>query len=123
MAETLVAHEQQVAKIFSDDYVFQIPGFQRPYAWTTEQAEELFDDLVTFMQTAGGLVEDMPPYFLGSIVLIKQENAPKSGRRRWSATPHHAHDPLGFHPRKRERIPRVRPDAADLRKGQRYPRH
>jgi hypothetical protein len=78
MAKTLTAHEQPVAKIFSDDYVFQIPGFQRPYAWTTEQAEELFDDLLTFMQTPGGPVEEMPPYFLGSIVLIKEETAPKA---------------------------------------------
>jgi Protein of unknown function DUF262/Protein of unknown function (DUF1524) len=78
MAKTLVAHEQPVAKIFGDDYVFRIPGYQRPYAWTTEQAQELFEDLVTFMQAAGGAVEDMPPYFLGSIVLIKDESAPEA---------------------------------------------
>lgn len=76
MAKTLVAHEQPIAKIFSDDYVFRIPGYQRPYAWTTEQARELLDDLLTFMQAAGGPVEEMPPYFLGSIVLIKEEAAP-----------------------------------------------
>ncbi|MFZ0797389.1 MAG: DUF262 domain-containing protein [Terriglobales bacterium] len=78
MARTLVAHEQPVAKIFSDDYVFRIPGYQRPYAWTTEQAEELLDDLLTFMQASGGPVEEMPPYFLGSIVLIKDESAPEA---------------------------------------------
>src|SRR5665213_2235534 len=78
MAKTLIAHEQSVAKIFSDDYVFQIPGFQRPYAWTTEQAEELVDDFLAFMQTPGGLIEEMPPYFLGSIVLIKEETSPNA---------------------------------------------
>jgi len=76
MAKTLVAHEQPITKIFSDDYVFRIPGYQRPYAWTTEQAQELFDDLLMFMQAAGGPVDEMPPYFLGSIVLIKGEGAP-----------------------------------------------
>lgn len=76
MAKTLVAHEQSITKIFSDDYVFRIPGYQRPYAWTTEQAQELIDDLLTFMQAAGGPVDEMPPYFLGSIVLIKGEGAP-----------------------------------------------
>jgi hypothetical protein len=76
MSKTLVAHEQPIAKIFSDDYVFRIPGYQRPYAWGTEQAGELLDDLTTFMQAAGGPVEDMPPYFLGSIVLIKEEATP-----------------------------------------------
>jgi uncharacterized protein with ParB-like and HNH nuclease domain len=75
MAKTLVAHEQAVTKIFSDDYVFRIPGYQRPFAWTTEQAEELLDDLLTAMQAAGGPVEAMPRYFLGSIVLIKEDAA------------------------------------------------
>lgn len=76
MSKTLVAHEQSLSKIFSDDYVFQIPGYQRPYSWTTEQARELFEDLTGFMSAVGGLVEDMPPYFLGSIVLIKDESNP-----------------------------------------------
>jgi hypothetical protein len=78
MPKTLTAQEQSLAKIFSDDYVFRIPGYQRPYAWTTEQAGELIDDLLSFMQAYGGQVEDMPPYFLGSIVLIKKEAVPES---------------------------------------------
>jgi hypothetical protein len=78
MPKTLVAHEQPIAKIFSDDYVFRIPGYQRPYAWTTVQSQELLDDLLTFMQAAGGPVEEMPPYFLVSIVLIKEEAAPQA---------------------------------------------
>ncbi|WP_082504831.1 MULTISPECIES: DUF262 domain-containing protein [unclassified Methylophilus] len=78
MSKTLVAHEQSLSKIFSDDYVFQIPGYQRPYSWTTEQARELFEDLIGFMSALGGPVESMPPYFLGSIVLIKDEANPKA---------------------------------------------
>jgi hypothetical protein len=76
MPTTLTAHEQPISRIFSNDYVFKIPPYQRPYAWTTEEAGELFDDLVDFMKTRPGEVEDMPPYFLGSIVLIKPENFP-----------------------------------------------
>jgi uncharacterized protein DUF262 len=71
MPSTLVAHEQPVSRIFSNDYVFSIPPYQRPYAWTTDQAGELFDDLIDFMENRPDNVEDMPPYFLGSIVLIK----------------------------------------------------
>lgn len=78
MAKTLVAHEQPIAKVFSDDYVFRIPAYQRPYAWTTEEARELFDDLLSFMRATGGPIEEMPPYFLGSIVLIKEETAPEA---------------------------------------------
>ena len=33
LSHTLTAKEQSLAKIFSDDYVFTIPGYQRPYAW------------------------------------------------------------------------------------------
>lgn len=36
MAKILVAHEQPIQKVFSDDYVFRIPDYQRPYAWTNE---------------------------------------------------------------------------------------
>ncbi len=78
MPTTLVAHEQPVSRVFSNDYVFRIPNYQRPYAWTREQAGDLFDDLVAFMEARSGSVENMPPYFLGSIVLIKSEIAPDS---------------------------------------------
>lgn len=76
MPTNLIAHEQPILKIFSEDYVFRIPGYQRPYAWTTEQARDLFEDLAGSMRAAGGAIEEMPPYFLGSIVLIKSEAAP-----------------------------------------------
>lgn len=69
--KTLTAEEKPVSKIFSDEYVFRIPGYQRPYAWTTEQAGELLEDFLAYMRGIPGGVEDVPPYFLGSIVLIK----------------------------------------------------
>lgn len=73
MTSTLSAKEQSLSKIFSADYVFTIPDYQRPYSWGTEQARELMEDLLDYMQTAGGKVEELAPYFLGSIVLIKRE--------------------------------------------------
>lgn len=78
MPSALVAHEQAISRIFSNDYVFKIPDYQRPYAWTTNQAQDLIDDLIGFMKAASGKVEDMPPYFLGSIVLIKTETSPNA---------------------------------------------
>lgn len=74
MAKTLVAHEQPIQKVFSDDYVFSIPDYQRPYSWTTEQARELLEDLLGFVEANPGAIADMPTYFLGSIVLIKSES-------------------------------------------------
>ena len=66
---TIKAEEKQLERIFSDDYLFQIPDYQRPYAWTTEQCGELLDDLLT----AASEDKDSS-YFLGSIVLIKDPN-------------------------------------------------
>jgi len=57
---------------------FFIPRYQRPYAWTTEHTEELLDDLWSAFTADGGAVEDMDPYFLGSIVLIKKEHHPRA---------------------------------------------
>jgi uncharacterized protein DUF262/uncharacterized protein DUF1524 len=65
--------EYPIKKIFSDDFVFNIPLYQRPYAWTTEHAGELLDDLIAFMGDSKEPIEadELTPYFLGSIVLIK----------------------------------------------------
>src|SRR5690606_20750266 len=70
---SISGQEQNLFKIFNTDYDFYIPEYQRPYSWTTVQAEELFEDLRTFFERA----ED-EPYFLGSIVLIKAEGSRKA---------------------------------------------
>ncbi len=61
-------------KVFCSDFEFHIPEYQRPYAWEDEQASELYDDLWTFMEEEGEGEE----YFLGSIVLVKEDNGPKA---------------------------------------------
>lgn len=66
--------EYSILQIFSNDFFFTIPLYQRPYAWTTEQGEELFDDLVTFAGSSKESLENLHPYFLGSIVLIKGDD-------------------------------------------------
>lgn len=75
MPRSLIAHESPISKIFSDDYAFFIPGYQRPYSWTMEQARDLLDDLLAAMQANDGSIEDMLPYFLGSVVLIKKDGS------------------------------------------------
>ena len=77
MAKTLEAHDKLIREIFEGSYQFEIPHYQRPYAWTTEQASELFDDLVSAMQDAR-VPGASSQYFLGSIVLIKNDREPKS---------------------------------------------
>src|SRR5579864_8577387 len=68
--------EYPLKKIFSDDFVFTIPRYKRAYAWTTDQSEELFQDLLRAMDSYEKSIDDLPPYFLGSIVLIKEDDEP-----------------------------------------------
>ena len=69
MPEIIKASERNLNFVFSDDYLFEIPLYQRPYAWTTEQVDELLDDLLNAMDR-----DAQSPYFLGSVVLIKNES-------------------------------------------------
>lgn len=71
MNNKITGKEYPLSKIFSSDFEYHIPGYQRPYAWTEEETGTLFDDLYEFFQT-----EPSDNYFLGSIVLIKDENKP-----------------------------------------------
>lgn len=77
MAKTLEAHDKLIREIFEGSYQFKIPDYQRPYAWTTEQTEELFNDLLSAMKDARKS-DVASQYFLGSIVLIKNDREPKS---------------------------------------------
>ena len=72
---SISASEKPILKVFCNDYVFSIPNYQRPYAWTTEHAEELIDDLLDFIKNEDQSLDDLPPYFLGSVVLIKGDKA------------------------------------------------
>ena len=73
MSKNLSGADYPLSKIFSSDFEYVIPPYQRPYAWTIDQASELFEDLHSFYQ-----YEPDEEYFLGSIVLIKEENKPHS---------------------------------------------
>lgn len=67
------ASQQNLDHVFSNAYFYEIPTYQRPYSWETEQVGELLDDLLNAMER-----NDQEPYFLGSIVLIKDEMDSKS---------------------------------------------
>lgn len=69
--------EFPIRKIFSNDFNFRIPLYQRPYSWTTEHAGELLDDLISFIGSDTSVsIDSLSPYFLGSVVLIKDEAQP-----------------------------------------------
>ncbi|MEL7141936.1 MAG: DUF262 domain-containing protein [Cyanobacteria bacterium J06573_11] len=78
MSISINAKDQPLSKVFSDDFAFSIPHYQRPYAWTTEQASELLADVCLSLENQPEAPSELPPYFLGSIVLIKQESKPEA---------------------------------------------
>lgn len=74
MTQNLIKGEEHpLCKVFSADFEYHIPQYQRPYAWTTEEAGAMLSDLLDFYET-----EKDDNYFLGSIVLVKEEGAPCS---------------------------------------------
>ena len=72
----ITGKEYPISDIFTSKFEYHIPSYQRPYSWEQEQAEILFDDLLDFYMNQ----PKDDNYFLGSIVLIKEddENKPYS---------------------------------------------
>src|SRR3954471_7839175 len=61
----LKAEKRSLRKLLSvEEQQFRIPPYQRPYAWTSEQVDDLWDDL------AGNVTGS---HFLGSVVLSSEE--------------------------------------------------
>ena len=61
MSKKISGSEYPLEKIFSSDFEYHIPFYQRPYSWTIDQTSELFNDLYDFYTT-----ESEEGYFLGS---------------------------------------------------------
>lgn len=78
MSITIHAIEKPLFEIFNNHFAFAIPPYQRPYAWTTDQSIELLTDLLAFLGNDSQHIDEVNPYFLGSIVLIKDEESPAS---------------------------------------------
>ena len=73
MGTGITGKEYPLSKIFSKKFDYYIPEYQRPYAWTQEETETLFDDLFEFYNE-----KREGNYFLGSIVLSKEDEKPYS---------------------------------------------
>ena len=71
MATTIEVNKQTVKELLGSgkNKKFAIPEYQRPYAWTTDQIQTLFDDLVEY--TSGE--EKDSTYFLGTIVAYEND--------------------------------------------------
>ena len=71
LISSISADKSVIKDIFSDNYLFTIPNYQRPYSWLEEHALQLLDDLHSFAFMESNF-NDLPPYFLGSAVIIQR---------------------------------------------------
>ncbi|WP_328708237.1 DUF262 domain-containing HNH endonuclease family protein [Microbispora hainanensis] len=61
MAKKLESYMVPLTKLFSQDFFFRIPEYQRPFLWDAEHFKDLLDDLTSSKPDE--------PYFLGTLVL------------------------------------------------------
>ena len=66
---TIEADKRILQKIFSEDFWFVIPEYQRPYVWQKDNIEELIEDLYYAFEH-----KEDNEYFLGSLVLKNTNN-------------------------------------------------
>jgi Protein of unknown function DUF262 len=64
----IAAHQHTVSEVLGDKFLHEIPPYQRPYAWTPDEAKQLYVDLREAVEASND-----EPYFLGSVVLIRPQ--------------------------------------------------
>lgn len=71
MVTTIEVNKQSVKQLLGSgkNQKLVIPEYQRPYAWSDEQIQTLFDDLVEYTEN-----NNESTYFLGTIVSYENEN-------------------------------------------------
>lgn len=78
MPTTIEVNKQSVEALLGSGKTkpFVIPEYQRPYAWTDEQVETLFEDLWDFTATSGG-TEREGSYFWAVLWLMRMKTVSK----------------------------------------------
>ena len=77
MPTEISAQEVALKDVFNDKYHFEVPNYQRPYAWTTEETEDLLNDIIAASENTED-PKEADPYFLGSVVLTKSRHNPEA---------------------------------------------
>lgn len=79
MSNTISVNKQSVKQLLETGKKkkFVIPEYQRPYAWTDEEIQTLFDDLTEYTLMENSNKEKESNYFLGVIVSYDNENGEK----------------------------------------------
>lgn len=64
----ITASEQPLSRVFTSDYRFVVPSFQRAYQWRCTQIQQLMNDIMDACGAQNG------PYFLGSLILVREHD-------------------------------------------------
>lgn len=75
MSSEIEAKEVAVKDLFSENFMFEIPLYQRPLTWTGNNFDELFEDIFDAMRNDEAPKNEQAQYFLGSVILQKDEKA------------------------------------------------
>ena len=65
MADIFTPQSKTIQELFDGGNYYQVPSYQRPYSWDTEQVDDLWEDVYSAFDN------DEEEYFLGSIILTK----------------------------------------------------
>lgn len=74
--EKIEAEHEYIKDLFDDENLFEIPSYQRPFAWEKENFEQLVDDIkeTIFLNIENfDKFNKFEPYFLGSIIQLQSE--------------------------------------------------
>ena len=83
--EKIEAEHVYIKDLFDDENLFEIPSYQRPFAWEKENFEQLIDDIkeAVFLNMENfNKFNKYEPYFLGSIIQLQSEE--DSGHYKYS---------------------------------------
>ncbi len=67
-----------IGKIFESNFLFEVPKYQRYYAWESEQVDDFISDIEKMFKTKG--CATMPHHFFGGIVCVDKK-VPGSNRK------------------------------------------
>lgn len=71
------AHERRVQKVLEGNKQFLVPHYQRPYTWSKDDWNTLWNDLEELREDP-----DAPPHFIGSIVTAPARTIPEGVEKR-----------------------------------------
>ncbi len=65
LQQTITSHVLTLQEVHNKKYQFYIPSYQRPYTWTEDDVEKLFNDIYQSM------ISEEPHYFIGTVISAK----------------------------------------------------